>query len=194
MCAQTVHACRNIKCLVTLFFPRDFRVKCLVFPQVYTVIAFGASIFLWSFLPTVAIVPSMEGMPRYSIHPLFTSVFFLSLSTAIVWFIVSAISLHNIRKQRMTLAEIVRKNFLSVSLAILTVVVALSGCIVFSEKVPHFEDFQADGLLDLQGLRLPNPFALLYGIGILLCEPAWIITVLSKYLRMRTHKPCYMVP
>lgn len=191
-----MHACRNIKCLVTLFFPRDFRVKYLVFPQVYTIIALGASLVLMPFLTQVAIHPSMEGMPLYLIHPLFTLEFSLWLTTAIVWFITFVFSLNSIRKQALTLIEVVGQNLFVVSLAFITVIIALSGCVGYSENI-HLEEFGTDYLLGIPSLPPPNLFTFLRainGFGILVCEPAWIITVLSKYLRMRTHKPCYMVP
>lgn len=154
--------------------------KYLVVPQVYTIIAFGATIFLWFYVPPIAIHRSMEGMPLYLAHPLFTLLFFLSLSTAIVWFIAFLFSfnLYNLRKQTMRLTEIVRQNLFVVSLAVTTVIVALSGCVLYSELI-HFEEFPA---MDLPPLPPPNPFGVLHGYGILLCEPAWIITVLSKYL------------
>jgi hypothetical protein len=127
----------------------------------------------------------MEGMPLYAIHPLFTIAFLLSLSTVTVWFITFGFFLHNTRKQTLVLEEIMDKNFLEVFLVVSTIVVALSGCIAFSERI-HLETFSADrqGLRPpLPGLRPPNPFSLLYGIGILLCEPVWIIMILSKFLR-----------
>ena len=168
-------------------FYEDLEVKYLVVPQVYTIIAFGASISLWPFLSRVAIMPSMEGMPLYLIHPLFTLEFFLLLSTAIVWFIAFLFSLYNIRKQTLTLTEVVEQNLFVVSFALITVIVAISGCVGYSENI-HFEEFVADDLLSLRGLPPPNLFTFLRainGFGIILCEPAWIITVLSKYLRAR---------
>lgn len=155
-----------------------------VVPQVYTITAFGASISLWPFLSRVAIMPSMEGTPHYLIHPLFTLEFILLLSTAIVWLTAFLFSLYNMHKQKMTLAEAVKQNLFVVSLVLATVIVALSGCVGYSENV-HFEEFRADGLFVLPGLRPPNLFAFfraIHGLGIIICEPAWIITILSKYL------------
>jgi len=168
---------QTLSVILSLFF-EGFEVKYVVVPQVYTIIAFGASIFLWLFLPTVVIDPSMEGIPLYSIHPLFTLEFYLLLSTAIVWFIAFLFSLYNMRKQTMTLTEIVGRNLFMISLVLITIIVALSGCVLYSELI-HFEEFPA---MDLPPLPPPNPFGVLHGYGILLCEPAWIITVLSKYL------------
>ena len=159
--------------------------KYVVVPQVFTIIAFGASIFLWLFLPTVVIDPSMEGIPLYSIHPLFTLEFYLLLSTAIVWFIAFLFSLYNMRKQTMTLTEIVGRNLFMISLVLITIIVALSGCVTYSQNV-HFEEFGAGDLWITPAIPSPNPFAIIYGYGILFCEPAWIITVLSKYLRAQS--------
>lgn len=108
--------------------------KYLVVPQVYTIIAFGASIFLWLFLSRVAIIPSIEGMPLYLIHPLFTLEFFLMLSTAIVWFIAFLFSLYNLRKQTLRLIEIVRQNLFVVSLVLTTVVEMPRTCKICADK------------------------------------------------------------
>jgi len=153
-------------------------VKYAVVPQVYTIIAFGASLFLMPFLTKVVIGSGMEAMPYYLIHPLFTLEFCLWLSTAIAWFIAFAFSLRNIRKQALTLTEIVGQNLPIVFLAAITVIIALSGCVGFSGSV-HFPR---------SGIPTPDLFSFLRGInylGILVCEPAWIIAVLWKYLSAR---------
>jgi hypothetical protein len=153
----------------------------LVNPQVYTIITFGASIFLWLFLPTVTIMSSMEGMPLYLIHPFFTLELFLMLSTAIVWVREMLISFYNLRKQRIALTKSMAQNSFIVSLAFVTVIVAISGCIVFSKTI-HFEEFSSD-LVDLISIPSPSPFALIYGYGILFCEGAWIIMGLTRALK-----------
>lgn len=154
--------------------------KYLVISQVYTIMAFGASIFLWPFLTPIPIIPSPEGTPLYLIHPFFTIELFLMLSTAIVWVMAMLISLHSLRKQRIALTESIIQNLFIVSLALTTVIVAISGYIVYSETI-HFEKYH-NNLMDLQGISPPNPFAICYGLGILFCESAWIITGLLKCL------------
>jgi len=159
-------------------------VKYAVVPQVYTIIALGASMFLWLFLPTIAITPSMEGVPLYSIHPLFTFEFCLLLSTVIIWFMVFLLALSNMRKQTMTLTEIVRQKVLLILLVLATIVAVLSGCVTYSQTI-HFEEFGADGLWITPALSPPNLSAIIHGYGILFCEIVWIITVLSKIFTRR---------
>jgi len=157
-------------------------VKYAVVPQVYTIIAFGASILLWPSLSGIAINPSTEGMPRYLIHPLFTLEFSLWLSTAIAWFIVFALSLGNIHKQALKLTEAVGQNLPVVSLATITVIVALSGCVGFSDII-HFELY-----VWLPALPKPNLLTLfraINAVGSILCVTAWIIAVLWRYLSVR---------
>jgi len=155
-------------------------VNYLVIPQLYTIIAFGTSVYFWGSLSKI---PLPTGVPLYSIHPLFMLELLLSLSTAIVWFVAFLGSLHGHYKEVLSLTGVVRKNLLIVSLAIFTVVVALSGCVVYSQSVPPSEEYDRNVLWTLRGLSPPNPFALLHGCGILLCEASWIITALLKYLR-----------
>lgn len=160
-------------------------VKCLVVAQVLTVTALGASIFLLIAVPSVPILPSMEGTPRYLIHPLFLLQFLLMASTVIVWLIVFLFSLYDVRRRGKMLTEIVRRDWFGFSLVVFTVVVAVSGCVGYSEDI-YFEEFGAGDLLSLPGLRPPNIFMFLRtvnAIGFLLCEPAWIIKILSRYLR-----------
>lgn len=149
----------------------------LVAAQVFTVVALGASIFNGSLIPSVAIVRSMEGTPLYLIHPLFTLDFFLMLSIAVVWLIVLMFSLYS--RQRETLTDLIRQDWLGFLLVVFTVIAAVSGCIGFSEKI-HFEEFRADDLLRLPALPPPNVFTFLRainGIGFLLCEPVWILKI-----------------
>lgn len=152
----------------------------LVNPQVYTVITFGFSIFLWFFLPTVAIMPSMEGMPLYLIHPFFTLELFLMLSTLIVW-VLAIKSAYNLRKQRIALTQSITQNLFITFLVFVTIIVAISGCIFFSRTI-HFEEFSND-LADLASIPPPIPFALIYGYGILFREGAWIIIWLNRALK-----------
>lgn len=104
-----------------------------VIPQVYTIIAFGASMLLWPFVSSVALMPSMEGTPLYLIHPFFTAELFLMLFTVIVWVVAMLISLHDLRKRRVAFVKSLVQNWFTVSLALATVVVATSGCKFYSE-------------------------------------------------------------
>ena len=156
--------------------------KYAVVPQVYTIIALGASLVLMPFLTQVAIHPLMEGMPRYLIHPLFTLEFSLWLTTAIAWFIAFALSLRNIHKQALKLTEAVGQNLLVVSLATITVIVALSGCVGFSDII-HYEEY-----VYTPALPKPNLLTLFRAInafGSIVCVTAWIIAVLWRYLSVR---------
>lgn len=156
----------------------------LVTPQIYTIIAFGASIFLWPYMSSVALLPSMNGMPLYLIHPFFAAELFLMLSTVVVWVMAMPISLYNLRKQRIALTKSIVQNWFAVSLVFITIVVAISGCIFYSE-IFHFEEYPNNGL-DLWVTPAPspsNPFALINGVGILFCEGAWIIIGLVNYLK-----------
>ena len=157
--------------------------KYAVVPQVYTIIAFGASILLWPSLSGIAINPSTEGTPRYLIHPLFTLEFSLWLTTAIAWFIAFALSLRYIRKKALKLTEAVGQNLLVVSLATITVIVALSGCVGFSDII-HYEEY----VWGLPALPKPDLFTLFRAInafGSIVCVTAWIIAVLWRYLSVR---------
>jgi len=151
-------------------------VSYLVIPLIYTVIAFGASIFLWSFLPSIIL---LEGMPLYLAHPYFTAELFFMLSTLIVWVVAMLFSLHNIRKQKIALVKSLTQNGLIVCLALFTVLVAILGCEIYSRIV---ERHPAD-LHDLYALDPPNPFAVIHGYGILFCEGAWIIVGIAKLFK-----------
>jgi len=154
-------------------------VKYAVIPQAYTIIALGISLFLMPFMTGGMIEPWMDGMPQYLIHPIYTVEFCLWLSTAIVWFIAFALSLRNIRKKALRLTEAVEQNFLVVSLATITVVVALSGCVSLSRPMYYTAHLPPQ-------LSYAFMYATLIGFyGILICEPAWIIAVLWRY---RKHK------
>ncbi|UCE29150.1 MAG: hypothetical protein JSV85_07875 [Candidatus Bathyarchaeota archaeon] len=155
-------------------------------PQVYTIMAFGVSILLMPFMNGIAINWSTEGAPLFLIHPLFTLEYSLILSTAIAWFIASLFSLRNVRKQAMGLVEAVEHNWLLVSLVLLTLVVALSGCMGFSEAI-SFKGFCARASPASGGLLTHNLFThlrIVNATGMIGLEPLWITKVLSKYLRL----------
>jgi hypothetical protein len=153
-------------------------------PKVYTILAFGVSMLLWPYVSTVALEPSMEGVPRGLIHPFFTAELFLMMSTVFVWVTAMLISLYNLRKQRIGLTKRVIPNWFEFSLVLATIIVAVFGCIFYSE--PFHYDLYPNSALGLwvdQGISPPNLFALVNGVGIILCEAAWIIIGLAKYLK-----------
>lgn len=153
-------------------------------PKVYTILAFGASILLWPYVSSVALGPSMEGVPCGLIHPYFTAELFLMMSTVVVWVTAILISLHNLRKQRIGLTKRIIQNWFEISLVFATIIVAVSGCIFYSE--PFHYNWYPSNDLDLwvtPALSPPNPFALVNGVGILFCEAAWIIIGLVNYLK-----------
>ena len=133
----------------------------LVVPQVYTIASFGASMFLWPYLPSVR----LEEL-------------FLMLSTVVVWVMAMPISSYKLRKQKISLTQSIVQNWFIVSLASATVIVAISGCIFYSESF-HFEMYH-DDLVGLPALRPPNPFALINGVGILYCEATWVAIGIFK--------------
>ena len=157
--------------------------KYAVIPQIYTIIAFGASLVLMLSYTGGMIEPWMDGLPQYLVHPIYTVEFCLWLSTAIVWFIAFALSLRNIHKKALRLTEAVEQNSLIVYLATFTVVVALSGCVSLSRPM-------------LYTAHLPPQLSYAFGyatfvgfFGILICVPAWTIVVLWGYLSARRARP-----
>ncbi len=157
--------------------------KYAVIPQAYTIIALGISIVLMPLLTLPAFGPSVEGMPRYLIHPFFTLDFSLWLTTAIVWFIAFALSLRYIHKKALKLTEIVGQNLHVISLATITVIVALSGCVGFSDTIHFTPGIMSPPSPLLFSTRMINFF------GVLICEPVWIVAVLWGYLSARRARP-----
>ncbi|UCG45537.1 MAG: hypothetical protein JSV58_01785, partial [Candidatus Bathyarchaeota archaeon] len=139
-------------------------------PQAYTIVALGISVVLLPFMPAMTISPWMYEMPQFLIYPVYTVEFYLWLSIALVWFTAFALSLRNIRKKSVGLTQAIGQNRLVVSLAIITVIVALSGCLSLS--LP----------MDIRR-QLPPPYVLVFAcltvvgiLGSIVCEPAWVIT------------------
>ena len=148
----------------------------LVVPMVYTIVSFGASISLWRYLPSVTLLPSMEGIPFGLIHPYFIAELFFMLSTVVVWVMAMLISLYKIRRQRVALTKSIVQNWLVVSLVFATVISAIFGCIFYLEPF-HFKWCP---LGDLCANGSPNPYALANAVGILFCEAAWTIIGVAK--------------
>jgi len=103
--------------------------------MVYTIIAFGASILLWSPSSRVPIMPSAKGTPLYSLHPYFTAELLLMLSTVIVCVMAMLISLYSLRRQGVDLIRTMIQNYSIISLAVFTVIVAICGCLTYSQPV-----------------------------------------------------------
>ena len=143
----------------------------------YTVISLGVSMLMW---PFSSAVPIFEAKPLFLIHPIFALEFTLLFSIIVLWSITFLLSLKSFLKQKLMLRKIVGRNSLLISLVFITLVVAISGCVVFS-KVSNFkEPLQVDGLHILYGIPPPNPYGMLYGWGILFCEPTWIALIILK--------------
>jgi len=138
----------------------------------------GVSILLWPFLSAV---PILESKPLFLIYPIFALEFTLLLSIIVVWLVTFLLSLKSFLKQKLMLRKIVERNSLLISLVFISLVVAISGCVFFS-KAPVFEEpLHVGGLLVLYGVPPPNPYGMLYGLGILFCEPTWIVLIVLKY-------------
>lgn len=129
---------------------------------------FGIAIYLWKFWPG-AIEFAPTGVPVYLIDPLSAIELFSMASTGIVWVITGLISLHNIRRRGIwDIAENVAENFLVVSLAFVTIVMAVSGSMFFSRSLP--EHWAVSDLPGALPLAIP-----LYFFGTPFCEAGWII-------------------
>lgn len=149
--------------------------KYTIISQVYTIIAFGASILLSILSTGMRLTPSAEGTPLYSIHPYFTAKLLLMLSTVIVWIVTLPIFLYSLMKGKIPKTRSTTQNLRAralVSLALATIVVAISGCIFFSKTVSYTAS-QTDNLR-MAGFGPVDPFARVYGFGVLFCEGLWI--------------------
>lgn len=140
-----------------------------IISQVYTIIMFGTSIFLWIFLPRI---PIMMETPICLQHPLFMLELLSLLSTAIVWIVTLPIFSYSLIKEKIPKTRSTTQNLFVVSLALATIVVAVSGSIFFSKTI-SYDPSQTDNLR-MAGLSPPDPFGQVYGLGILFCEGLWI--------------------
>lgn len=159
------------------------RVKYSVVAEIFTGIAFGLSIVLWAFMPSVRILPPIDGAPLYVIHPLFTSQFLLMLSTLIAWPVLLLLSFRHVHRQKETLTDIVRRDWFGFLLAFVASVGALSGCMVYSENMQLGEFLLVNGLRALPGIPPPNPFLVINVVALLLYELLWAVSILSRFLR-----------
>lgn len=143
--------------------------KYSIISQVYTIIMFGTSIFLWIFLPRISI---MVETPICLQHPLFMLELLSLLSTAIVWIVTLPIFLYSLVKGKISETRSITRNLFIVSLALVTIVVAISGSIFFSKTIPY-RPSQVDDLW-VTYVNPPDPFGQVYGFGVLFCEGLWI--------------------
>ena len=140
---------------------------------VYTIIVFGASILLWSPSSRVPIMPSAKGTPLYSLHPYFTAELLLMLSTVTVCVMAMLISLYSLRRQGVDLIRIVIQNYSIISLAVFTVIVAICGCLTYSQLI----------YMGGEWIEPPTLYESCYGFGILFCEGTWIMIGLLECLK-----------
>ncbi len=163
--------------------------KYVVVSQAYTIVMFGIAIYLWKFWPG-AIESAPTGVPVYWVDALSAIELFCMASTGIVWVITGLISLHNMRRRDIwDIAENVAKNFLVVSLAFVTIVVAVSGSMVFSRTIQPLRDY-ARTMQPLPDYAIhamsqvssgPLSLATLYFFGTPFCEAGWIIQGLFRF-------------
>lgn len=140
--------------------------------MVYTIIAFGASILLWSPSSRVPIMPSAKGTPLHSLHPYFTAELLLMLSTVIVCVMAMLISLYSLRRRGVDLIRTMIQNYSIISLAVFTVIVAICGCFDLLSTCLY-------GGRD----RATNTLRILLWPRILFCEGAWIMIGLLECLK-----------
>lgn len=168
-----------------LLFLEDPEVRYAVIPQLYTIIAFGASLasilFMRALNLLIRVDSLMDGMPTYLEYPYFTLNFSLWLSTAIVWLIAFMLSLRYIRKRGLKLTEVIAQNLYVTVFAAFTVIVALCGCVGFSNT---YHSVPPGTILPLLSPLTLGTRTVAY-FGTLWCVPAWICIVLWEQLRPR---------
>ena len=106
-------------------------------------------------------------------HPLFMLELLSLLSTAIVWIVTLPIFLYNLMKGKISKTRSITQNLFVVSLALATIIVAISGSIFFSKTIPY-RPSQIDGRW-VSYFDPPDPFGQVYGLGVLFCEGLWIV-------------------
>ncbi|MGB9694233.1 MAG: hypothetical protein ACPLYF_05255 [Fervidobacterium sp.] len=109
--------------------------RATIVAQIYTIIAYGFSIYLWSLIPQVGL---LEGIPFYLVHPYFTAELFLMMSTLIVWTIALIISLIDSLKQGISIIKKASQNFPEIIALFITMIAAISGCIFYLTKVVYY--------------------------------------------------------
>jgi hypothetical protein len=162
-------------------------VKYAVIPQIYTIIAFGASLASLLFMRALRLLiridssMAMDGTPTYLAHPYFTLNFSLWLTTTIVWFIAFMLSLRYIRKNELKLTEVITQNLHVTVFAAFTVIIALCGCLGFSNT---YHSVPPGTILPLLSPLTLGTRTVAY-FGTLCCVPVWIGVVLWEQLRPR---------
>ena len=156
-----------------------------IVPCIFTILMFGLSIFLWIPMNGIRLVPET---PLYLTHPLFTLELVSLLSTVIAWVIAALISVYNLVRKGLSITSSITQNRLVVSLAFITILVAISGSLFFYlEVVPKYPVRNTDRYVTPGAIPSPlRPFAVSYGFGVLFCEGAWIVEGMlrvSSFLR-----------
>ncbi|NIO37234.1 hypothetical protein GTO27_05960 [Candidatus Bathyarchaeota archaeon] len=81
------------------------------------------------------------------------------------------IFLYSLMKGKIARTRSITQNLFVVSLALATIVVAISGSLFFSKTIPYLPS-QVDGRW--VSYYSPDPFGQVYGLGVLFCEGLWI--------------------
>lgn len=139
--------------------------------------------FLWSYIPTVPFMPSMNGVPLGFIHPYFTAELLLTLATFFVWIMAVLIFLDNLRSEGIAFTEnITVQNWLILCLILATMIVTVSGIIFYSSPF-HFEE--RTGYVSIPS---SNPYAVVNHVGIIFCEVVWIIKGIVEFFQRFSKK------
>jgi len=154
---------------------RDSEMRGFTVPEVYTLVAFGMSIFLWLYVPRVPLGPSMDGVLLGFVHPYFTAEFFLMVSTIAVWTVALLIFLSALRSQRVAIVTRIIQNRIAIGLALATLISATFGVIFYLQPY-HFDE----PIGNAGALPPPNPLLVINGLGIIFCEAGWMIAETAK--------------
>ncbi len=150
----------------------------LVIPEVYTIIAFGISIGLWGSTSEIAL---SSGLPLYSTHSYFALELFLMASTIIVWVIAAWFFRQRLRQQNMTFVQGLMQDGFIAFLAMLTILVAIIGCAVYtSAPGPGSTGLISDLVGLTANLSSSNIFVAFNSLGTLLCGILWVILGLRQ--------------
>jgi len=157
-------------------------VKLIAFSELYTVIVLGISILLWVLIPRIAI---NWDIPVFLQHPLFMLEFLSLLSTAIVWIITLPIFTYFLKKGKASRTRSTADNLFIVFLGLVTIIVTVLGSIFWTRTLPYLTTHTETDRWNTI-VYPPNPLGLISGIGVLCCEPLWIVwAIYDNLLRLR---------
>lgn len=154
--------------------------RAVIVAQIYTIIAYGFAIYLWTLIPQVVL---LEGIPFYLMHPYFTAELFLMMSTLVVWIIALIISFIDSLKQSISIIKKASQNYLETIALFITIIAAISGCIFYLTKVVYMDYPPING--DLHNIGQPDLLAATNAFCILFSEAAWIIIGMAKILKRK---------